>query len=342
MKEISLHTADKISRILVGESFQNIRKYLPDQPVVIISDENVEEHYSGLFPGGMRIIIKPGEASKSLKTATEIYDQLIRSEVDRKSFILGIGGGIVCDLAGYIASTYLRGVSFGFISTTLLAQVDASIGGKNGINFDGYKNMIGIIRQPDFVICDPHTLKTLAPSEFRMGFAEVIKYGAIVDSRLFEYIEDNYQAALKHDPAVLEEIISVSASAKCDIVAADEKESGERKKLNFGHSFAHAFEKLGGIPHGEAVSIGMVLAASLSERLGMISKQEVNRLKGLLINLGLPVIWDGSCSEVFEVMKRDKKRGGDTISLILLESIGDSIIRDVELTDLKNWIDDLC
>ncbi len=342
MKKIFLHTADNTSRILVGETFRNIGKYLPDRTLVIISDENVERHYSGSFPAGMKIIVKAGESSKSLETAAQIYDQLIRSEVDRKAFILGIGGGIVCDLAGYIASTYLRGLPFGFVSTTLLAQVDASIGGKNGLNFEGYKNMIGIIRQPDFVICDPEMLQTLEPGEFRMGFAEVVKYAAIFDPGLFACLEKNYAAALLHDPAVLERIISVSVSAKCDIVAADEKESGERKKLNFGHTFAHAFEKLSGISHGEAVSIGMVLAARLSERLGMISEGDVSRLKELLINFGLPVIWNGSSTEIFETMKRDKKREGDSISLILLESIGKAVIRDVALTDLEKWIDDLC
>jgi len=342
MKEIPLNTAEKTSRILVGESFHNIRSYLPDSPLVIITDENVNRHYGDSFPGGLKIIIKPGESSKSLETASSIYAKLISNEVDRKSYVLGIGGGIVCDLAGYLASTYLRGISFGFVSTTLLGQVDASIGGKNGVNFEGYKNMIGVIRQPEFVICDPEMLKTLEPDEYRMGFAEVIKYGAIIDGELFEFLEQNYKAALSHDTAVMEEIIYVCAAAKSAIVERDEKESGDRKKLNFGHTFAHAFEKLGGIPHGEAVGIGMVLAASLSVQLGMIPGTELERLKELLHKYGLPLSYEGSCREVFEVMKRDKKRGGDSISLILLEAIGKAVIRDVEMKDLKNWIDDLC
>ncbi len=342
MKEIPLHTADRTSRILVGEKFGNIGSYLPDKRLVIITDENVARHYSDSFPAGMEIIVKPGESSKSLETASGIYDQLIRNEVDRNSFILGIGGGIVCDLAGYIASTYLRGISFGFVSTTLLAQVDASIGGKNGVNFKGYKNMIGCIRQPDFVICDPEMLLTLDPEEFRMGFAEVIKYGAIVDRGLFEFLESHHEAALSLDPAVMEKIIAVSAAAKCDIVSADEKESGERKKLNFGHTFAHAFEKLDGIPHGEAVSMGMVLAARLSERLGMIGRVDVDRLRDLILKYGLPAEYRGSCREAFEVMRKDKKRVGESISLILLEVLGKALIKDMPLKDLKNRIDDLC
>jgi 3-dehydroquinate synthase len=342
MKEITLHTLEQTSRILVGESCANVGNYLPDKRLVIISDENVAGHYSGAFPGGLKIIIKPGESSKTLDTASWIYDQLIRNEIDRQSFILGIGGGIVCDLAGYIASTYLRGLNFGFVSSTLLSQVDASIGGKNGVNFEGYKNMIGTIRQPDFVICDPEMLKTLEPEEFRMGFAEVIKYGAISEPGLFDFLEKNHRDAREKEPGVLEEVIAACAATKCEIVKRDEKESGERKKLNFGHTFAHAFEKLSGIPHGEAVSIGMVLASSLSERLGMISRKEVERLRDLLLKYELPVRFAGNCMEAFEVMKKDKKRGGEAISLILLEKIGSAIIRDVKLVDLKNWIDDLC
>jgi 3-dehydroquinate synthase len=267
---------------------------------------------------------------------------MIRREVDRKSFILGIGGGIVCDLAGFVASTYLRGVSFGFVATTLLAQVDAGIGGKNGVNFKGYKNMIGIIRQPDFVLCDPAVLGTLEPSEFRMGFAEVVKYGAILKPELFGFLEKNLRPALAGRAGILEEIVAVCAGAKCDVVTRDEKESGERKKLNFGHTFAHAFEKLSGIPHGEAVSMGMVMASRLSVRLGLITEQEAERVRHLLTGFGLPVRYTGSCEDAFDVMKRDKKRTGESISLILLGEIGKAVIQDVKLDDLKKWMHDLC
>jgi len=326
----------------VGESFRNVGKYLPGKKLVVITDENIAGYYGDFLPEGLRIIVKPGESSKSLDSASRIYDELIRNEVDRQSFILGVGGGIVCDLAGFIASTYLRGVSFGFVSTTLLGQVDASIGGKNGVNFEGYKNMVGIIRQPDFVICDPEMLKTLEPAEFRMGFAEIIKYGAIMDPELFGYLEENFEKALELDSFVMEEIIAECAGAKADIVSRDEKESGDRIKLNFGHTFAHAFEKLDGMPHGEAVAIGMILAARLSEKLKILTGEEVERLENLILLYGLPVKYDGSCSEAFEIMKNDKKRDGDSIRLILLESIGKAMVREVPFSELKNWTDDLC
>jgi 3-dehydroquinate synthase len=342
MKEILLNTPGKSSRILVGESYRNIRKYLPDKPLVIITDENVALHYGDSFPDGIRIVVKPGEASKTIDSAAGIYDQLIKHEIDRQSFILGIGGGIVSDLAGFIASTYLRGVSFAFVSTTLLGQVDASIGGKNGVNFKGFKNMIGIIRQPDFVLCDPEMLKSLEPSEFRMGFAEVIKYGAIQDPGLVDFLESKHAKALEMDPSVMEEIVGICARAKAGIVSNDENESGERKKLNFGHTFAHAFEKLSGLPHGESVAIGMVLAARLSEQMGLLTSGETKRLADIISLYGLPTSYEGSCRDAFEVMKNDKKRGGDSISLILLDSIGKAIIRDLPLQKLKNLIDDLC
>jgi 3-dehydroquinate synthase len=202
--------------------------------------------------------------------------------------------------------------------------------------------MIGVIRQPEFILCDPDMLRTLDQSEYRMGFAEVIKYGAILDAGLFEFLRRNREQAMKMDPTVMEKIISICVNAKCHIVEKDEKESGERKILNFGHTFAHAFEKLSRIPHGEAVAIGMVLAAKLSERMGMISGSETERLKSLVGLYGLPVEYRGDFSDVFEVMRKDKKRAGGGISLILLESIGKAVIKEVGMTDLKNLIDDLC
>ena len=341
MNEIRLNTTDSSCRILVGESFKNVGDYLPGKKLVIITDENVYQHYGTLFPNALLITIKPGESSKTLSIASEIYGQLIANEIDRKSFILGVGGGIVCDLAGYVASTFLRGLSFGFVSTTLLSQVDASIGGKNGVNYEGYKNMVGVIRQPEFVICDPDMLSTLPKEEYYQGFAEVIKCAAILNADLFDLLEKDHKKALDREEGTLEEIISICVDAKCRIVESDEKESGERKKLNFGHTFAHAFEKNSGIPHGEAVSIRMVLAAGISEKLDLISRQDVDRLRDLIKKYHLPVNYPHGFDDVFDVMKRDKKRDGDSIGLILLDRIGEAVIRNIELATLKNWIDDL-
>ena len=342
MKEIQLHTGTSSSRLLIGESISNAGKYLHGTKTVIITDDNVFRCHGEKYPPGLLIRIKPGESSKTLDVISGIYGQLIQNEVDRTSFILGIGGGVVCDIAGFVASTFLRGLPFGFVATSLLAQVDASIGGKNGVNYKGFKNMVGVIRQPDFVLCDPELLKTLDPVEYRQGFAEVVKCAAIYDASLFSFLEASVREALDGDPGVMEKIVFESAKTKSRVVEKDEKESGERKKLNFGHTFAHAFEKLSGIPHGHAVSIGMVITAGISEKLGLIPASDTMRLTTLLEKFGLPVSYPQMSGEVFEVMKNDKKRGGDQISLVLLDEIGNAILKDVSLGELKNWIYDLC
>ena len=342
MKEIHLHTGTSTSRLLIGESLRNVGQYLPEAKTVIITDENIYRHHGKNFPKGTVIMLRPGESSKTMDEVSGIYGQLIQNEVDRQSFILGIGGGVVCDIAGFVASTYLRGLSFGFVATTLLAQVDASIGGKNGVNYEGYKNMVGVIRQPEFVLCDPQLLITLDLQEFRQGFAEVVKYGVIFDDSLFSYLETHHREALDMAPEVVEKIINECAVAKCRIVEQDEKESGERKKLNFGHTFAHAFEKLSGVSHGHAVSIGMVIAAGISEKLQLIPGSDVERLIALLKNFGLPVHYPDMSQEVLDVMKRDKKRKGNQISLVLIDKIGNAVLKDVQFGDLKNWTHDLC
>ncbi len=342
MKEIQLHTEIRASRLLIGESLRNAGSYLPDGKIVIITDENVRKCHGSDFPDGMVITLKPGESSKTLDVVHGIYGRMIQNEIDRDSFVLGIGGGVVCDIAGFVASTFLRGLSFGFVATTLLAQVDASIGGKNGVNYEGYKNMVGIIRQPDFVICDPHLLRTLDPAEYREGFAEVVKYAAISDDALFRFLEKSYKAALRMDPEVLERIIIDCVRVKSGIVERDEKESGERRKLNFGHTFGHAFEKHTGIPHGKAVSIGMVLAAGMAVRLEMISRGDAGRLQELLVRFGLPTDPPDMEDEIFNIIKKDKKRGGNQIRMVLLDRIGNAVIKDIAMDNLKSWIHDLC
>jgi 3-dehydroquinate synthase len=206
-----------------------------------------------------------------LETVTTIFNQLVDMEVDRSTLILGIGGGIVCDIAGFVASTYMRGTPFGFVSTTLLSQVDASVGGKNGVNFGGYKNMVGVFNQPEFVVCDMMLLKTLPFREIQCGFAEIIKHGAIADHRMLDFIENHRDAALDLESRIVEHLVYRSVEIKAGVVTRDEREKGERRKLNFGHTFGHAIEKLTGIPHGEAVGIGMVMAAALSVKKGLLS-----------------------------------------------------------------------
>ena len=341
MKTIEIRTDSRISRILVGEKLQNLSKYLPDAKTVIITDTNVSRLYKKYFPPCPVIEIGLGEKNKTIDTLNYIFGRFVEHEVDRSTFVVGIGGGIVCDVAGFAASVFMRGLKFGFVSTTLLSQVDASVGGKNGVNYEGYKNMIGTFSQPDFVICDSEMLKTLEKKQFVAGFAEIVKAGAIKDDGFFAYLENNYEKALSMDSDVINKLVHDSVLIKSAVVEADEKEKGERRKLNFGHTFAHSFEKLTGILHGEAVSAGMVLASKLSQKMGLIREADYKRIRSLLENLGLPTAVSLDNSKIFNIMRQDKKREGDTIHLVLLEKIGNAIIKKVSLKQLEEMINDL-
>ncbi|MBL7112589.1 MAG: 3-dehydroquinate synthase [Bacteroidales bacterium] len=341
MQTIELNTSTGTSEIIIGKAFDNVSARITGQRLAIITDSTIYNLYHSEFPEGETIILNPGEKSKTWEVTYDIYARLLELEFDRKDFILGIGGGVVCDLTGFIASTYLRGISFGFIATTLLAQVDASIGGKNGINFRGYKNMIGVIQQPDFVFCDPALIKTLDDKEYISGLAEVVKYGVIANPELYKICDQNADKIIDQENQVLEEIITRCVQDKCNIVSRDEKESGERMKLNFGHTFAHALERVTDLSHGEAVAIGMVLAARISEKLGFLASSESDRLVSLLKSFSLPVSTDIAVDQLFDAIRKDKKRRGDQIGLVLINKIGSSFIHYMELNEFENLIDDL-
>lgn len=342
MRIIEVHTDTKNSRILIGERLKNLVNYLPETKIVIITDTNLSHYYKSQFPKNCEVIeIGLGEKHKTLDTLHFIFQKFVESEVDRSSFIVAIGGGIVCDVAGFAASIFMRGLRFGFVSTTLLSQVDASVGGKNGVNFQGYKNMIGVFNQPEFVICDEELFSTLDEKEFRAGFAEIVKAGAIKNAELFNYIENHTNQALKYDDEVLNKLVFESVQIKVDVVEADEKEKGERRKLNFGHTFAHAIEKQSGMLHGEAVSIGMVLAAELSVKLGILTPEEKDRIARLLESLHLPVSINADLMTLYNAMKQDKKREGDSIHLVLLEKIGSAVVKKVTYHQLEYMIHDL-
>ena len=341
MIKVEIQGADKSSDILVGEMLENLADYIPSENVVIITDENVSKYYLDKFPKFNVITIGTGEGVKTLDTASDIYQQLLDMDSQRSTFLVGIGGGIVCDITGFIASTFLRGIPFGFVSSTLLSQVDASVGGKNGVNHRGYKNMIGVFNQPGFVICDNRLLKTLPKRELLSGFAEIIKHAAIEDADYFTYLEENYEKALALDHDVIEKIVYDSVIIKSEVVNRDEQEKGERRKLNFGHTFGHAIEKTFKIPHGEAVSLGMVLAGLLSARKGLLDIETANRITDLLRQYGLPVDIDFDRNKILEALDKDKKRKGDNIHFVLLEDIGKSVIMEISIDELKNVIHEL-
>jgi len=324
------------SFIQVGESLRNLAKYIPAERTIIITDSNVRQYYEKNFPQCPVITVGTGEKIKTLETVGEIFEQLIELEADRSVFLAGIGGGIVCDITGFVASTYLRGVRFGFVASTLLAQVDASVGGKNGVNFKGYKNMVGVFNQPEFVICDSELLNTLPEKEVLCGFAEIVKHAAIADAEMFAFLEENHRRAVGLEAEVIEKLVYDSVVIKADVVNRDEKEKGERRKLNFGHTFGHALEKTAGVPHGEAVSAGMVVASKLSVKKKLLSAGDAERIAKLLENIGLPTEIPADKNKVIEALGKDKKREKDKIHFVLLNGIGSAVLDEISLKELEN------
>jgi 3-dehydroquinate synthase len=337
--DIHIHGQPGDSRIIIDESLQNLSRYVPDRRAVIVTDHNVNHYYRSFFPEWDVIEIGIGEEIKTLQTVEEVYRQLMDLEVDRSCFIVGIGGGIVCDITGFAASTYMRGLPFGFVSSTLLSQVDAGVGGKNGVNFHGYKNMIGVFNQPCFVICDMGMLKTLPQKERLCGFAEVVKHAVIGDRELFAFLEQRYTAALALDPFVMERLVYDSVRVKSAVVERDEREKGERRELNFGHTLGHALEKTTGIPHGEAVSMGMVFAVNLSVTRGLLSAEEAGRIRLLLERLHLPTQIHINKVKVMDAVGKDKKREGGGLYFVLLKTIGEAVVEEIPFDELEAAIE---
>lgn len=321
------------SRILVGEVMADMGQFLPKEcPLVILTDETVRQYYEDWFPQAEAVIsIGTGEKIKTLDTVRMIYERLVSIAADRSVFLLGIGGGIVCDVTGFAASTYLRGVRFGYIPTTLLAQVDAGVGGKTGVNFMGYKNMVGTFTQPEVVACDPRFFDTLPEEEQACGFAEIVKHAAIADPEYFDTLEAFAAEGSVQDFALMASIVYRSVVIKADIVNRDEREKGERRKLNFGHTLGHALEKTAGMRHGQAVSVGMAAAARLSVGKNRLSAEDALRLTNLLEALHLPTRVEMDVPAVIDALARDKKREGDQIHFVLLNRIGDACIEAIPL-----------
>jgi len=341
LKVFEIKGNNSFSKIIIGERFDKLADYTNGKKLFIITDKNVVKIYGERFPEADVFAVGVGEMIKNYKTVNDIYSELIAKGHDRKSFIIGIGGGIVCDIAGFIASTYMRGVDFGFVPTTLLAQVDASIGGKNGINFDNYKNMIGTFNQPSFVLTDFSFLKTLSEEEYANGLAETIKHALIGSKVLLEMLIKKKSEILNRELSDIEDMIIKSVGVKVDIVKRDETEKGERKKLNFGHSLGHAIELTDNISHGKAVSIGMAYASEISYLLGEIDKGDYNKIVKLLNSFGLPVKTLASMDKLTEKLRMDKKKNKEKIDFVLLKSLGKAFVESMRFTDLEAIINDM-
>ena len=306
----------------------------------ILTDSNVAPLYAdaardALAAAGWRVnvqMIAPGESAKSLAVAGQLYEQLAEARLDRKSFVLALGGGVVGDLAGFIAATFLRGIDFVQAPTTLLAMVDSSVGGKVAINLPQGKNLVGAFYQPRVVIADTATLRTLSEREFRAGVAEVIKYGIISDAALFAELERELPRLMAKDTALLARVIARCCEIKADVVSQDERESGLRAILNFGHTVGHAIEAVteyGRYLHGEALAIGMLAAARLSQKHAGLGAAEANRIESLLRRAGLDLTPpDAPFEQVLDAMRSDKKAREGKLRVVLAKRIGETVVSD--------------
>lgn len=310
----------------------------PDH-TIIITDENVYGLHQKKFKNHNCIVLKAGEKYKVQATVDTIIHQLLEMETDRKTTLVGVGGGVITDITGYVASVYMRGLNFGFLPTTLLAMVDASIGGKNGIDVGKYKNMVGIIRQPSFIIYDQVFLNTLPQTEWENGFAEIIKHACIKDAAMFRLLEENTLKSFQKNKKKIHELIVRNAKLKTKIVQADEFENGERKLLNFGHTLGHALENQYELSHGQAVAIGMTYASKISEQI--LGFKNADKVIGLIERYGLPTFAAFDKQKAFDVLKRDKKRERTDINYILLQKIGKGTIQSIPLNQLQKIIFDL-
>lgn len=340
MKQKTYVFSGKTVAYYFSESLERLSRYADPQRTILIVDDQVDRHHAPKLAGWRKIVVRGEEASKDLSEFQRVIRELIRLEADRKTLLVGIGGGVVTDLTGFVGSVYMRGVPYGFVPSTLLSQVDASIGGKNGVNFGDFKNMLGVIRQPEFLLFDQELLATLPEEEWRNGFAEVIKSGLIADAALFAYLETHREAALAHDPGVISHLVEVSADIKSTIVGEDEFEQGRRRLLNFGHTVGHAVEKLEGIPHGQAVAKGMGIATSFSCRLAGLPAADAARIMELIREYRLPLDIKSDPERIVSYFRMDKKRERQAIHFILLEGIGSAFTQSLPLTELDGLVRD--
>jgi 3-dehydroquinate synthase len=354
MKTININLEKRSYPIYVGEglleNYDLLKKHISNKKVAIITNDKIAPLYLEKISNTLSvekeiipIILPDGEVFKNFETLNLIYDTLLKNKANRQITLIALGGGVIGDITGFAAATFMRGVDFIQIPSTLLSQVDSSVGGKTGINHPLGKNMIGAFYQPKCVIADINLLETLPDKELSAGLAEVIKYGLIRDSSFFEWLENNVEGIIKRDSQLLIEAVARSCQNKVDIVESDEFESGIRAILNLGHTFGHAIETATGYGkwlHGEAIAIGMVMAAYLSEQMGWLTKEENQRIKSLIVDANLPINPpEISKQEFLDLMQLDKKTKEDQINLVLQQGIGKAILTsDYDTEKLHNTL----
>ena len=367
-QQVSIALAERSYDILIGAALLDAESSYADLPAaasaLVVTNDTVAPLYAARLVACLRrrhravheVVLPDGEAHKDWATLNRIFDALLGHGCDRKTVLYALGGGVVGDMTGFAAACYMRGVPFVQVPTTLLAQVDSSVGGKTAINHPLGKNMIGAFYQPLRVLCDLDTLDTLPPREFSAGLAEVIKYGPIADMAFMEWIEQHLDALLARDRAALTHAVRRSCEIKARVVSSDEREAGLREILNFGHTFGHAIEAglgYGRWLHGEAVACGMVMAAGLSLRLGLVDAAFVARLRRLIERAGLPVVGPTlpaadasdrrtSLDRYLDAMRLDKKAHGGEIRFVVIDRPGSAGVRTAPDALVRTVIDEAC
>ena len=337
MEKIVINTPGSRSEIMIGAGWELVTDFLPDKGVVIVTDDNIRRIYGDRFPDIPVFSVLPGEESKKLTVIEQLSERLLNAGIDRNGFILAVGGGVVSDLAGFLASVYLRGIRCAYVSTSLLSQVDASTGGKNGVNLGGTKNILGIIRQPEFVICDPAMLLTLSSGEYLSGLAEMIKTAVIGDIELFDLIENNYGGIMARDIDLLSILVAKSVKFKAAVVNEDEKETGLRRILNFGHTYGHAIEMKTMVKHGYAVASGMELATVFSYEQGLIDRNIKERIINLLNKFDLLSEYDIPSDQIERLVMHDKKKAGNGIHFVFIAGIGKAVVEKISIEEIINF-----
>ena len=350
MKEIKINTDSRDYPVLVGTDIltENYLKEFSNKEILLVIDSKIEESVkkkvqialSNISSKYSELTLEANEENKSNATLSVIHDELVEQSYSRDCILFALGGGIICDMTGFAAATYLRGVDFVLIPSTLLSQVDASVGGKTAINHPKGKNMIGAFHQPSKVLTDTKLLKSLKKVQIREGLAEIIKHALIRDEIFFQWLQENIEDLLKANDVKLLEAISKSIEIKADVVSKDETEQGIRKWLNFGHTFGHAIEVYGNykrFSHGEAVALGMLMATNLSQKILNLEKKEIDKIKQLIYSILSEELLKSEFqpNDLVKLMSADKKKKGDSLNFILLSSIGEAkILSDIQESDI--------
>ena len=339
MKKLTYKFSNSSVDYYLAGGISHLKEIVDKDNTIIVTDENIYNAHTKRFKGWNTIVLKPGEEYKVQETANTVIEQLIAMEADRKTTLVGVGGGVITDMTGYVASVYMRGIKFGFLPTSLLAMVDASIGGKNGIDLGVYKNIVGIIRQPAFILHDMVFLNSLPQGEWQNGFAEIIKHACIRDGLMFRELESATLKKYQSKQTLICKLVQRNAILKTKVVQQDEFEKNERRLLNFGHTLGHALENQYELSHGQAISIGMTYASHISQQLNGF--KETERVVNVLEKYGLPTYATFDKQKVFDVLKMDKKRERATMNYVLLEKIGKGVVKSIPINELETIIKEL-